>query len=97
MTPQGIAILILMAMAAALGYLVGSSWRIARDALSGTDWRQLYGREQHRADKWRTLFERQRRIDELSVAASRHEQHDIDRQARVLGLDAHTSTRRAEP
>lgn len=60
------------------------------------DWSTRCGQEQRVGDRWRKLWERQRHIDDLSVAASRHEQHDIDRLARVLGHEARPD-RRSEP
>jgi heme oxygenase len=86
-----------MGVAFVLCLILAALFRRAEgDMHDAEGWRKQCGHEQQRGDQWRALFERQRFIEDLSPAAARQEQFDIDRRARVLGCDVR-ATRRAEP
>lgn len=76
------------------GFKLGQLSTNPRPHPAEPDWQKLYSAEQRRADRWRTLFERQRNIDDLSTAARPHEQRAIDSEARRLSPPV--PTRRAE-
>lgn len=98
MSTQNLACLFVVLLVAAFGGLIG--WTLAeavrgpllrraieaaRKAQTMADcWRERYGHEQHRFARLRSLFERQRDLDQQSQAARPHELRDIEQQFREL-------------